>query len=119
MKNMYQPNVQPQYPDCQGRQFAGDAATPDYLDVNYDAFNNEQAQDRPFHMDKLAGDAGRFGYNNPSKTSLSGAQSATGRQYADDFKGGYSSYGVPVDGSAPVVEKIMVDASRADRGKDS
>lgn len=96
---MYKPNVGPTYPDCQGKQFAGDAATPDYLGVSYDANKNEKAEDRPYHMDGLSGDSGREG----------------SAQFASDFK----SYGQAVDASGASVEKVMVDTSRADRGRDS
>jgi hypothetical protein len=98
MKQMYQ-SAKPQYPDCVGKQFAGDAATPEYLDVTYDKNGNEKAEDRPYHMDGLSGDSGREGY----------------KQFASDF----SSYGQAVDASNPTVEKVSVDTSRADRGKES
>lgn len=98
MRQMYKP-VKPQYPDCEGMQFAGDAATPEYLGVSYDSNSNEKAEDRPFHKDGLAGDSGREG----------------SMQFASDFK----NYGVSVDANQGSVERITVDTSRADRGRDS
>lgn len=120
---MYTPE-KAKWPPASSRQFAGSSGegsvSPDPLDVSYDKYGNEIASDRPYHQDTTPGE-GKFGFNNPSRTSISGAQSQTGRQYADDWQGGYRPYGVTVQdkGQNPGASVISVDNSRADRGKES
>lgn len=98
-------SVKPQYPDCKGRQFAGDSATPEYLDVTYDQFSNEHAEDRPMHANTTAG---------------KGAANFSGGQYDDSpGKGGFGSYGVSVDASKNSAERTSVDVGMANRGKEN
>jgi hypothetical protein len=86
------------------RQFANDSMTPGPISVSRDQYKNEIPSDQPNHTDTTAGE-GAFNWN--------------GEQYSRDFNAGFGSYGVSVDASSPSVEKVSVDTSRADRGKDS
>lgn len=86
-------------------QFAGDAATPEYLGVSYDQFGNEIAEDRPMHSDSTPG-KGSFNFS--------------GNQYDDSpGKGGFGSYGTSVNSPGTSSSSVTVDNSRADRGKES
>ena len=102
--------IKPVQPPCDGRQFAGTPAegsvSPEYLEVNYDKFNNEVAQDRPKHE---------------NTTPAMGEWNWSSKKYSDDFQGGWRPYGVSVEdrGQSPVVERTSVDVSRADRGKEA
>jgi hypothetical protein len=97
--------AKPQFPDMQGPQYAdsptGGIVSRDsnYLKVNYDQSWNEIAEDRVMH-----GNA----------TAMEGAWSYDEGHYAGDFK----SYGVEVMPPSGV-ERMAVDVSRADRGKES
>lgn len=109
MKSMYK-YVKPSPPDCATRQFAGTpdegSVSPDYLHIRYDEWNNVIAEDRTYHANATA-EKGSFNFGD--------------EQYSDDWQGGYTAYGVTVEdrGQNPVVERISVDNSRADRGKES
>ena len=81
-------------------QFADDFATPDPISVSRDKYKNEIPTDRTNHTDNTAGE---------------GAFHWEGNQYATDF----SNYGQSIDANSGNVEKIAVDNSRADRGRDS
>ncbi|SRR5260370_33019021 len=115
MKQMYDENVKPQQPDCQGQQYAdsppaafGGSTNNNHLSVTYDQFGNEIAADRPSHTNTTAED---------------GSWSFDEAHYADGpWKSGYGSdYGASVKdhGKSPEVERTSVDVSRADRGKES
>lgn len=105
-------NIKPKQPECSGPQFADSPSAAfggkdNYLNVSYDQFNNEWAEDRSMHAEATPG---------------KGSTNWSGNQYDDSpGKGGYGSYGVSVAdlGKSPVVERASVDNSRADRGKES
>lgn len=79
-------------------QFADDSMTPKPLSVTRDQYDNEIASDRPMHTNSTPGE---------------GAWNFSAGHYDDDVKGGSNV-------SAPEgVDKIMVDNSRADRGKEA
>lgn len=89
-----------------GRQFANDFATPSPIEVTRNKFKDEIPSDRPYH----------------DNTTPAHSNSAyTGRQYSDDWMGGYESYGVSVTdkGQSPSKEQVAVNPNSADRGKDS
>lgn len=81
-----------------GHQFADDSMTPSPISVSRDKYDNEIASDRPMHENSTPG-MGSFNFG--------------AGHYDDDTKSGS-------DVSAPEgVEKVMVDNSKADRGKES
>jgi hypothetical protein len=84
-------------------QFANDSMTPSPLTVTRDQYMNEVPTDKPMHTDSTPG---------------MGSWSFDEGHYSDDFKGGYSGYGVSVTPSNSV-ERTTVDNSKADRGKES
>lgn len=86
------------------RQFANDSMTPSPISVSRDKFQNEIPSDQPKHTNTTA-EEGMFHFD--------------GNQYDDGpSMGGFKSYGREV--SAPTgMDKISVDNSRADRGKES
>lgn len=88
------------------RQFANDFATPDPIAVTRDQYKDEMPTDRPYHTDTTPG------HSNPTYV---------GRQYSDDFNGGFSPYGVTVmdKGQSPSREQVAVNPNSADRGKES
>ena len=83
-----------------GTQFADDSMTPGPISVSRDKYQNEIPSDQPNHAENTAGE---------------GAFNWQGNQYATDF----SSYGSSANGNTGSVEKVSVDVSRADRGKDA
>lgn len=96
----------PKVPDCTGPQFmdspTGGIVSPDnYLSVSRDRFNNEIPADRPMHDN--------------ATPQVSGGINYQGNQYSTDF----SSYGVSVDAGDNMSASVMVDNSKADRGKDA
>lgn len=97
-------DMKPKYPPCNGMQFADDVATPEKLSVSYDAYNNEIAEDRPMHENDTPG-MGGFNFS--------------GKQYSDDFKGGYANYGVAVGPMSPSRENVDVNSQSTARGKES
>ena len=81
-----------------GSQFADDSMTPKPLTVTRDKYENEIATDKPMHDNSTPGE---------------GAWAWSEGHYAKVM-----SYGVDV--SAPEgVDKLTVDNSRADRGRES
>jgi len=109
-KNMWK-QVKPQAPDCEGMQFAdypsnNDFQTPgsNYFDVSFDAKNNvipDNYQD--MHKNMPAGES-RYG-------SMQFAES-------DGIKGENQIF-TPEDASSRQnLQKISVDTSRADRGRE-
>lgn len=82
------------------RQFADDSMTPEPISVSRDKYQNEIPSDRTNHTDNTAG-MGGFNWQ--------------GNQYATDF----TNYGVSTDANTGAAEKVSVDVSRADRGKES
>jgi len=88
------------------RQFANDVATPDPIAVNRDQYKDEMPTDRPYHMNTTPE------HSNPTYT---------GRQYSDDWMGGFENYGVSVAdrGQSPSKEVVSVNPNSADRGKES
>jgi len=88
------------------RQFANDFATPDPIAVTRDQYKDEIPTDRPYHTDTTPG------HSNPTYT---------GRQYSDDWSGGFETYGVSVTdkGQSPSRETVSVNPNSADRGKES
>lgn len=98
-------DMKPKYPSCDGMQFAVNPYDSDnYLGVSYDQFNNEIAEDRPMHA---------------NTTPANGGFNFSGKQYSDDWKGGYSNYGVSAGGSSPSRENVTVNAQSTERGKES
>jgi len=89
-----------------GRQFANDSMTPEPIAVSRDEFKDEIPTDRPMHT----------GCTPEHSNSL-----YTGRQYSDDWKGGYENYGTSVadQGKSPSRETVSVNPHSADRGKES
>ncbi len=82
-----------------GTQFADDSMTPSPISVSKDKYGNEIAADKPMHENSTPGE-GAFGW--------------TEGHYAQ----GPGNYGKEV--SAPEgVDKMTVDNSRADRGKEA
>ncbi len=80
-----------------GHQFADDSMTPSPLSVSRDKYDNEIASDRPMHENSTPG-MGSFNWD--------------AGHYCDTVKGG-------TEVSAPEgVDKVTVDNSRADRGKE-
>jgi hypothetical protein len=98
--------IAPTVPAYDGGQFARDAMTPGEIDITRDRYYNEMPADRPYHVDVTPG------HSNPTYT---------GRQYSDDFMGGYQAYGVTVTdrGQSPSKEQIAINPNSADRGKES
>lgn len=94
----------PSQPSCEGPQFSdspsgGIVSSDNYLGVSYDKHNHELPEDRNMHTESTAGE---------------GAFNFSGNQYATDFK----SYGVAVN-APDNSQRISVDTSRADRGKEA
>ena len=98
--------LKPEVPPYSGGQFAGDFATPSEIDITRDRFNNEIPSDRPYHVNCTPA------HSNPTYV---------GRQYSDDWEGGYENYGVTVKdmGQMPSREQVSVNPHSADRGKES
>lgn len=98
--------LKPVVPPYDGGQFARDFATPPPIAVNHDRFNDEMTTDRPSHEGCTPG------HSNPTYT---------GRQFSDDWEGGYENYGVTVKdmGQSPSKEQVAVNPHSADRGKES
>jgi len=96
----------PQVPPYNGGQFARDFATPEEIQITRDRYNDEIPTDRPYHMNTTPA------HSNPAYV---------GRQYSDDFMGGYDPYGVTVQdrGQNPSREVVPVNPNSADRGKES
>lgn len=96
----------PTVPAYDGGQFARDFATPPEIAITRDKYNDEIPTDRPYHTETTPG------HSNPAYV---------GRQYSDDFMGGYQAYGVTVAdrGQSPSKEQVAVNPNSADRGKDS
>jgi hypothetical protein len=86
-----------------GRQFANDSATPEPISVSRDEYGCEIASDRPMHENSTPE------HSNPAYT---------GRQYSDDWKGGFEEYGVAVSGKSSSSE-TTINPNSADRGKES
>lgn len=86
-----------------GRQFANDSMTPEPISTHDDSYGNCLANDRPMHTDTTPG-LGSFNWS--------------GKQYSDDFDGGFKKYGVAV-GSAPKATGQTISGDKADRGKES
>lgn len=107
-----QPNktIKPVVPDCEGGQFMDSpsggivSADSNYLTVSRDQYWNEITQDRPMHAEATPG------HSNPTYT---------GKQYSEDWNGGYSNYGVTVNPPAASRDGVTVKGDAADRGKDS
>ena len=87
-----------------GRQFANDSATPDPISVSRNQYKDEIPTDRTNHEDCTPG------HSNPMYV---------GRQYSDDWNGGYENYGVSVGSSGPSKEQTTINPNSADRGKES
>jgi len=85
-------------------QWADDSMTPEPISVSRDKYKNEIPSDRTNHTGNTAG-MGAFHWD--------------GNQYSTDFNAGFSSYGMSVDANSGNVDKMSVDTSRADRGRDS
>lgn len=81
-----------------GNQYADDSMTPPPISVSRDQYGNEIAADRPMHENSTPG-VGSWNFG--------------AGHYDDDTKGG-SDVSMPEG-----VEKVMVDNSRADRGKEA
>lgn len=98
-------DMQPKQPPCEGPQFAVNPyASDNYLNVSYDAFDNEIAEDRPMHENTTAGN-GSFNFG--------------GKQYSEDWQGGNRAYGVSVGTPSPSRETTDVNVHSADRGSES
>jgi len=89
-----------------GRQFANDSATPEPISVSRNEFKDEIPTDRPMH---------------DNTTPEHSNQAYTGRQYSDDWRGGYDNYGVSVadQGQSPSREQTTINPNSADRGRES
>lgn len=85
-------------------QWAENIYGTDPISVSKDKFGNEIAKDRPMHT---------------NSTPEEGSWNFSGNHYDDSpGMGGYGSYGTEV--SAPTgMDKVSVDNSRADRGKEA
>lgn len=96
--------LMPTVPPYDGGQFARDSMTPSEIAITRDRYQDEIPTDRPYHMDVTPG------HTNPLYV---------GRQYSDDFMGGYQAYGVTVAdrGQSPSKEQVSVNPNSADRGK--
>src|SRR5713101_7116750 len=102
-------DIKPVQPPCEGPQFAdsptGGIVSPDnYLDVTYDKFNGEHAEDPVMHGEATPG------HSNPQYT---------GKQYSEDWMGGNKNYGVDVSPPAASRESMDIDAGDAKRGRES
>ena len=84
-------------------QFADDSMTPSPISVTRDQWGNEIPSDRPMHDNTTAG-KGKFSFGEG--------------HYSDDFNGGFSGYGKSVADKGQR-SAVIVDGSRADRGKDA
>jgi hypothetical protein len=98
--------IMPQVPAYDGGQFARDSMTPSEIQVTRDKYEDEIPTDRPYHENTTPA------HSNPMYV---------GRQYSDDWMGGYDPYGVStVDrGKTPMKEQISINPNSADRGKES
>jgi hypothetical protein len=96
--------MKPTEPDCSGRQYANDAATPDKISASFDSYTNEIATDRPMHENTTPG---------------MGAFNFSGKQYSDDWMGGNSNYGVAVGTPSASRETTDVNSQSTERGKES
>lgn len=89
------------------RQFANDAATPAPISVARDKYQNEIPTDKT---------------NHDNTTPEKGAWSWDEGHYSTDFNAGFGPpYGTSVEdkGQNPSSERVAVDNSRADRGKEA
>ncbi len=89
-----------------GRQFANDSMTPPPISVSRNEFKDEIPSDRPSHENTTPE------HSNPQYT---------GRQYSDDWRGGFTPYGKSVTdmGQSPSKKVVDVDVRRADKGPES
>jgi len=83
-----------------GNQFADDSMTPKPLTVTRDKYDNEIAADKPMHDNTTPGE---------------GAWNWSGGQYPDKGPEGYGSSVSAPEG----VDKLTVDNSKADRGREA
>lgn len=99
-------NLKPVVPPYSGGQFARDFATPSEIDVTRDKYNDEIPTDRPYHMNTTPE------HSNPTYV---------GRQFSDDWMGGYDAYGVSVadKGQTPSRETVSINPNSADRGAET
>ena len=79
--------VTPMCPPYDGKQFARDAATPEEIEVSRNQFYDEIPNNSPF--------------NHTGASPMHSNPQYTGRQYSDDWKGGFTNYGVSVTPSGP------------------
>lgn len=102
--------VKPTVPSCEGGQFADSpsggivSADTNYLDTYRDQYWNERSADPTMHANATPQ------HSNPTYS---------GRQYSDDFSGGYDPYGVAVKPPDASRGGVMVKGDDASRGKDS
>ena len=85
-----------------GRQFANDSMTPEPISVSRDKYQDEIPSDRTNHGNATPE------HSNPTYT---------GRQFSDDWMGGYENYGVAVE--APKATSVVVNPNKAVRGDES
>ena len=85
-----------------GRQFANDSMTPEPISVSRDKYQDEIPSDRTNHTNATPE------HSNPTYT---------GRQFSDDWMGGYENYGVAV--GAPKATTVVVNPNKAVRGDES
>jgi hypothetical protein len=86
-----------------GRQFANDSMTPEPISVSRDKYKDEIPSDRTNHENSTPE------HSNPSYT---------GRQFSDDWDGGFKPYGVNVGKPADATE-VGIKGDVADRGRES
>ena len=86
-----------------GRQFADDSMTPEPISVSRDEYKDEIPSDRPYAENCTPG------HSNPLYT---------GRQYSDDWNGGYRAYGKSV-GAAPKASVVGIEGDKANRGPEN
>lgn len=98
--------LKPVVPPYDGGQFARDVATPEEIEITRDKYWDEIPTDRTSHENTTPE------HSNPLYV---------GRQYSDDFLGGYDPYGVTVSdrGQSPVREQAVINPNSADRGKET
>ena len=95
--------IAPRVPAYDGGQFARDSMTPEEIQVSYDRYNDEIPSDRTSHGNATPE------HSNPSYT---------GRQFSDDWDGGYKNYGVTV-GPPEKAGAVTINPNRAVRGDES
>jgi hypothetical protein len=97
--------MKPKEPSCEGFHFAVNPYdSHNYIDVHYDENNNQIPADRPMHENSTP-EAGSFDFS--------------GKQYSDDWDGGYKTYGVMVDAGGASREQVTANAQSTERGKES